>query len=79
MRHALSLGVQDFEPSVQRPIGREQSYDETRDRMLAARALAVRSLNLDLMYGLPHQTRDSVARTARRALELDADRTAVFG
>lgn len=75
----VSLGVQDFEPAVQRAIGREQSYDETRDCVLAARALGVRSLNLDLMYGLPLQTSDSVARTARRALELEADRMAVFG
>ena len=75
----VSVGVQDFEPSVQRAIGREQSCGQTRDCVLAVRALGVRSLNLDLMYGLPLQTGDSVARTARRALELEADRMAVFG
>jgi len=75
----VSVGVQDFEPSVQRAIGREQSYGQTRDCVLAIRALGVRSLNLDLIYGLPFQTGDSVARTARLALELGADRMAVFG
>ena len=44
-----------------------------------ARGLGVGSLNLDLIYGLPLQTEESVARTARRALALDADRVAVFG
>jgi oxygen-independent coproporphyrinogen III oxidase len=75
----ISLGVQDLEPSVQRAIGREQSYEETRDCAVAARALGVKSLNLDLIYGLPLQTAESVARTARRALALKANRIAVFG
>ena len=75
----VSLGVQDFEPSVQRAIGRAQFYEDTKAAADAARALEVRSLNLDLIYGLPLQTEDGVARTARRALELKADRVAVFG
>ncbi len=75
----VSLGVQDLEPSVQRAIGRAQSYEETQACADAARSLGVRSLNLDLIYGLPLQTADGVARTARRALDLTADRVAVFG
>jgi len=75
----ISLGVQDLEPSVQRAIGRMQSYEETATCALAARALGVGSLNLDLIYGLPLQTEEGVARTARRALDLEADRVAVFG
>ena len=75
----ISLGVQDLEPSVQRAIGRMQSYEETEACARAARALGVGSLNLDLIYGLPLQTGDGVARTARRALDLKADRVAVFG
>jgi oxygen-independent coproporphyrinogen III oxidase len=75
----VSLGVQDLEPSVQRAIGRLQSYEETKDCADAARGLGVGSLNLDLIYGLPLQTEEGVARTARRALELKADRIAVFG
>ena len=75
----MSLGVQDLEPAVQRAIGREQSYEETEACADAARALGVGSLNLDLIYGLPLQTAEGVARTARRALDLKADRVAVFG
>ena len=75
----VSLGVQDLEPAVQEAIGRHQSYEETEDCAIKARALGVGSLNLDLIYGLPLQTEESVARTARRALALEADRVAVFG
>ena len=75
----ISLGVQDLEPSVQRAIGRLQSYEETKACADAARSLGVGSLNLDLIYGLPLQTEEGVARTARRALDLKADRVAVFG
>jgi oxygen-independent coproporphyrinogen-3 oxidase len=74
-----SLGVQDFEPMVQEAIGRRQSYEHTEDCARKARALGAGSLNLDLIYGLPFQTEESVARTARRALALGADRVAVFG
>ena len=75
----ISLGVQDLEPAVQDAIGRRQSYEQTEACAQAARSLGVHSLNLDLIYGLPLQTVESVARTARRALELGADRVAVFG
>ncbi len=75
----ISLGVQDLEPLVQRAIGRLQSYEETKACADAARSLGVASLNLDLIYGLPAQTEEGVARTARRTLELEADRVAVFG
>jgi oxygen-independent coproporphyrinogen III oxidase len=75
----VSLGVQDLEPAVQRAIGRIQSYEETEACAIAARSLGVHSLNLDLIYGLPLQSTDGVARTARRALDLKADRVAVFG
>ena len=74
-----SLGVQDFDEDVQKAIGRMQSFEETRDAALGLRRLGVTSINLDLIYGLPHQTEESVARTARLALELAPDRAAVFG
>ncbi|HTQ71315.1 MAG TPA: oxygen-independent coproporphyrinogen III oxidase [Acidocella sp.] len=74
-----SLGVQDFDEDVQKAIGRMQSFEETRDAAQGLRRLGVTSLNLDLIYGLPHQSEDSVARTARMALELAPDRAAVFG
>ena len=75
----MSLGVQDLDPAVQAAIGRRQTYEETQDCARAARALGVHSLNLDLIYGLPLQSVDSVTRTARQALQLGADRVAVFG
>jgi oxygen-independent coproporphyrinogen-3 oxidase len=75
----ISLGVQDFEPLVQRAIGRQQSYEETEACAAGARDLGVESLNLDLIYGLPLQTTQGVMSTARRALDLKADRIAVFG
>jgi len=75
----VSLGVQDLDPAVQEAIGRKQSYEQTEACAQAARALGIKSLNLDLIYGLPLQTEESVVRTARRALDLNADRVAVFG
>jgi len=74
-----SLGVQDLDPTVQAAIGRMQSYEATEVCARSLQAMGVGSLNLDLIYGLPHQTEESVTRTARRALGLDADRVAVFG
>lgn len=75
----VSLGVQDFDPAVQEAIGRHQSYAETKAVADALRAAGITALNLDLMYGLPHQDAASVRRTVEQALELDADRIAVFG
>ncbi len=75
----VSLGVQDLDPAVQDAIGRRQSYEQTEAIALALRKLGITSLNLDLIYGLPLQTTESVARTARRSLDLGADRVAVFG
>lgn len=74
-----SLGVQDFALDVQQAIGRMQSFEETKDAAAGLRALGVNSLNLDLIYGLPYQTRESVRKTARLALALNPDRVAVFG
>jgi oxygen-independent coproporphyrinogen-3 oxidase len=74
-----SIGVQDLEEAVQTAIGRHQSYEVTETCADALRGLGISSLNLDLIYGLPLQTEESVARTAERALGLGADRVAVFG
>lgn len=74
-----SLGVQDFDPKVQEAIGRQQSFAETKSAALALRGLGIESLNLDLIYGLPHQSAESIIHTARQALSLRADRVAVFG
>ncbi len=74
-----SLGVQDFDPQVQAAVNRHQSYEQTRDCAAALRAAGVGSINLDLMYGLPHQTEAGVAGTVAQALTISPDRVAVFG
>ncbi|MFJ3486324.1 oxygen-independent coproporphyrinogen III oxidase [Pseudomonas sp. NPDC090202] len=74
----VSLGVQDLDPQVQRAINRLQSLGETRDIVEAARTLQFRSLNIDLIYGLPLQTPDSFARTVEEVIALQPDRLSVF-
>lgn len=74
-----SLGVQDFEPKVQEAINREQSFETTRDAVLRLREAGISGINIDLVYGLPHQTRNSVAATIAQVIELSPDRIALFG
>ncbi len=74
-----SLGVQDFDQAVQRAINREQTFEQTREVVEAMRARGVHSVNLDMLYGLPHQTVETVERTAAQVLSLDPDRVALFG
>jgi oxygen-independent coproporphyrinogen-3 oxidase len=75
----VSLGVQDFDPKVQAAINRQQSFEQTSAVVDAARLRGVSSVNLDLLYGLPHQTRESVEATVEQALLLNPDRIALFG
>lgn len=74
-----SLGVQDFDPKVQKTINRIQSFEQTAEVAGWLRHAGVTGLNLDLMYGLPYQTTASVLRTVEQALQLDPDRIALFG
>ena len=74
-----SLGVQDFDPAVQAAVNRHQSFAQTADCAAHLRAAGIGSVNLDLIYGLPHQTVAGVAATVRQALEIRPDRVAVFG
>lgn len=74
----ISLGVQDLEPAVQRAINRLQSLEQTRTLIEAARTLQFRSINIDLIYGLPKQTPDSFARTVDEIIQLQPDRLSVF-
>ncbi len=73
-----SFGVQDFDPVVQRAVNRIQPYEMTRDVFNAARACGFRSLNIDLIYGLPKQSVSSFADTVERVLELRPDRIALY-
>ena len=74
-----SLGVQDFDPAVQRAVNRVQSFQQTLACATRLRARGIDAINLDLIYGLPYQTEAGVAATVRRALDLAPDRVAVFG
>ena len=74
-----SLGVQDFSPRVQQAINRVQSFEDTAQAVDRLRAAGITSINLDLMYGLPHQSVADVVRTVDLAVELGPDRLALFG
>ncbi|MET3584982.1 oxygen-independent coproporphyrinogen-3 oxidase [Pseudorhizobium tarimense] len=74
-----SLGVQDFNPVVQKAINRIQTFEQTRSVVEAVRARGVQSVNCDVLYGLPHQTLASLERTMTDIISLDPDRIALFG
>lgn len=74
-----SMGVQTLEPSVQEAIGRVQPVDLIRTAVTELRRGGVRSLNFDLMYGLPRQGLDELERTLSSAIEMRPDRIALFG
>ena len=74
-----SLGIQDFDPSVQKAINRIQTFEQTRGVVEAARARGVRSVNCDILYGLPHQTVETLAQTVLAVISLAPDRIALFG
>lgn len=73
-----SLGVQDFDPKVQAAINRIQPRAQVEAAVRDLRAAGITDLNFDLIYGLPHQTPASVARTVDEALELGPRRVALF-
>lgn len=75
----VSLGVQDIDSRVQEACGRIQSFEQTRDCVQQARAAGIAGVNIDLIYGLPYQSVQSVAETARQIAALRPDRLAVFG
>jgi oxygen-independent coproporphyrinogen-3 oxidase len=74
-----SLGVQDFESGVQQAINRLQSFQQTKSVVDAVRARGVRSVNCDIVYGLPHQTIASLETTVAAIVSLSPDRVALFG
>ena len=74
-----SLGVQSFDPVVQRAINRVQSFEQTAEVVDMLRSAGIQGVNFDLIYGLPHQTVASCLDTVRRALMLAPDRFSVFG
>jgi oxygen-independent coproporphyrinogen-3 oxidase len=74
----VSIGVQDFDPAVQHAVHRIQSVEVTRAVIADARASGFRSVNVDLIYGLPKQTLNSFDRTLDRVIEIDPDRIALY-
>jgi oxygen-independent coproporphyrinogen-3 oxidase len=74
----LSLGVQDFDPTVQEAVNRMQSYEEVSGLVKAARAANFKSISFDLIYGLPHQNVASFDATLDRVIGLRPDRLAVY-
>jgi oxygen-independent coproporphyrinogen-3 oxidase len=74
----LSMGVQDFAPEVQEAVNRIQSVDQTRALIDHARALGFRSINVDLIYGLPRQTLDGFTRTLAAVVAMRPERVAVY-
>ncbi len=74
-----SVGVQDLTPKVQEAINRIQPYSMVQETITALRTAGIHGINIDLMYGLPHQTVDNVRETIEQILPLNPDRLAVFG
>jgi oxygen-independent coproporphyrinogen-3 oxidase len=74
----ISVGVQDFDADVQRAVNRLQGFELTQATLEAARTAGIRSINLDLIYGLPRQTRASFAQTLDKVLVLSPERIALY-
>jgi len=74
----VSLGVQDFDPVVQKAVNRIQPAEMTGNVLSTVRSLGFRSINLDLIYGLPFQTLESFGKTLDTVLEMRPDRLSVF-
>ncbi|HEC29757.1 MAG TPA: oxygen-independent coproporphyrinogen III oxidase [Gammaproteobacteria bacterium] len=74
----LSLGVQDFDPDVQKAVNRIQSEEETMTVIDAARNEDFKSISLDLIYGLPRQSVESFSKTLDKIIKVNPDRLSVF-
>ena len=74
----MSLGVQDFDHQVQVAVNRVQSFEQTREAIEAGRANGFRSINVDLILGLPRQTLDGFMRTMEQVIQCDPDRIALY-
>ena len=74
----MSIGVQDFNPDVQKAINRNQSYEQTLFVLNEARKYGFQSINVDLIYGLPRQTKESFSDTIKKIIEISPDRIAIY-
>ena len=74
----ISLGVQDFDPDVQKAVNRIQPEDKTLEVIAAARAAQFRSVSIDLIYGLPKQTVLTMSQTLEKVVAANPDRIAIY-
>lgn len=74
----ISMGVQDFNPLVQETVHRVQPYEMTKALFDLCRELGFESINIDLIYGLPHQTMESFSDTVAKLVTINPDRIALF-
>jgi len=74
----ISIGVQDFDPEVQRLVNRHQPYEVTKSVTEIAREVGYTSVNYDLIYGLPRQHPDHFRETVQKTIELRPDRIALY-
>lgn len=74
----ISLGVQDFDPEVQRLVNRIQPFDLTKKITEIARRMGYESVNFDLIYGLPSQTEEKIRAMIKKTVELMPDRIALY-
>jgi oxygen-independent coproporphyrinogen-3 oxidase len=74
----MSLGIQDFNPLVQKTVRRIQPYEQTRALFDLCREQRFESLNIDLIYGLPHQTPESFLDSVDKVIGMKPDRVAMF-
>ncbi len=74
----ISMGIQDFDPDVQKTVNRVQPYEMTKAVFELCREQEFESINVDLIYGLPHQTPDSFVDSVEKVIGLNPDRVAMF-
>ncbi|MCB2116012.1 MAG: oxygen-independent coproporphyrinogen III oxidase [Rhodobacteraceae bacterium] len=74
-----SIGVQDFDPEIQKTIGRDQTFEVTQAAVQGLRARGIASLNADILFGLPDQSPRRIADSVQKLLSLGPDRVALYG
>ncbi len=74
----ISFGIQDFNEETQKAVNRVQPFELTKEAVDIAREAGIKSINVDLIYGLPYQNLESFKKTLELVKELDPDRLAVF-
>lgn len=75
----VSLGTQDFNDATLAAINRQQSFELSKDAIDLCRAHGIQNVNMDLLYGLPHQSSDTITQTMQQVVSLQPDRISFFG